>query len=119
MKKVSALHFILALSFVLFAVGIWLAFAQATPERRFFSEFNKPGGKYQLVLRYKTELPWLAIKYRNVWTNIDAVNPEIQIHKSKDEPSARHSPLSYYPRTSAAELDPRVKPGAPTAVESP
>jgi hypothetical protein len=81
--------------FVIFATAYSLASAEGTPEGQFFSEFDKPGGKYQLVLRYKTELPWLAIKYRNVGTNIDAVNPEIQIHKSKDEPSARHSPVAY------------------------
>jgi hypothetical protein len=110
-KKISALHLILALSFVLFAVGIWLAFAEGTPERRFFSEFNKSGGKYQLVLRHKTELPWLAIKYRNVGTNIDAVNPEIQIHKSKDEPSARHSPVAYIDGRVRRKWTPGQNPG--------
>jgi hypothetical protein len=78
--------------FVIFATAYSLAFAEGTPESQFFSEFNKPGGKYKLVLRYKTELPWLAIKYRNKATNIDAVNPEIQIHKyigpGKDPPPA-------------------------------
>jgi len=67
--------------FVIFATAYSLAFAEGTPESRFFSEFNKPGSKYELVLRYKTELPWLVIKYRNEATNMDAVNPEIQIHK--------------------------------------
>jgi hypothetical protein len=66
--------------FVIFASEYGRSFPKDSPENQFFSKFSTAGEKYELVLRYKTELPWLVIKYSNFLTNMDDVNPEIQIH---------------------------------------
>jgi hypothetical protein len=39
------------------------------------------------------------------------------MERAKGEPKARHSPVVFKPRASAAESDPRAKPGAPAAEE--
>lgn len=57
------------------------AFAKGSPEYRFFSRFADGIPKYKLVLRHRAALRWLVIKYKNFFTNIDAINPEIQIYK--------------------------------------
>jgi len=56
-------------------------FAKGSPEYQFYTNFPRAGETYELVLRYQTSLPWLVIRYRNAWTNIDAVNPEILIYE--------------------------------------
>ncbi|MGA2587006.1 MAG: glycosyltransferase family 39 protein [Candidatus Aminicenantales bacterium] len=67
--------------FVIFPTAYGQSFAKNSPENLFFSRFSTAGEKYELVIRYKTELPWLVIKYSNIGTNMDAVNPEIQIYR--------------------------------------
>jgi hypothetical protein len=47
------------------------------------------GEGYELVLRCQSALPWLVIRYRNAWTNIDAVNPEIVIYRRAGLPKNR------------------------------
>jgi 4-amino-4-deoxy-L-arabinose transferase-like glycosyltransferase len=67
--------------YIVFASTYSRAFPDGSPEQRFFSGFATAGEKYDLVLRSKTDLPWLPVRYRNVGTNFDAINIEIQIYR--------------------------------------
>jgi hypothetical protein len=67
--------------YVVFATAYSEAFPEGTPERAFFAGFASGGDRFKLVLRSKTALPWLFVRYRNTGTNVDAINPEIQVYK--------------------------------------
>ena len=67
--------------YIIFASAYSQAFAVGTPERQFFSGFAAAGDKYELVLRSTTDLPWLLVRYRNAGTNVDTINPEIQVYR--------------------------------------
>jgi hypothetical protein len=56
-------------------------FVKGTPEFEFYNNFPRAGETYELALRYQTSLAWLVIRYRNAWTNIDAINPEIELYE--------------------------------------
>jgi len=77
--------------YIVFASAYGQGFAEGTPEREFFSRFAAAGDKYKLVLRSRTDLPWLVVRYRNVGTNVDAINPEIQVYK-RSSPARERRP---------------------------
>ena len=74
---------------VIFPTAYRGAFLPGSPEDRFFANFPMTGEGYELVLRCQSALPWLVIRYRNAWTNIDAVNPEIVIYRRAGLPKNR------------------------------
>jgi 4-amino-4-deoxy-L-arabinose transferase-like glycosyltransferase len=67
--------------FIVFATAYSRSSPPDSPQREFFSRFAAAGPRYELAYRSDTALPWLLIRYRNVGTNIDAVNIEIQIFR--------------------------------------
>jgi 4-amino-4-deoxy-L-arabinose transferase-like glycosyltransferase len=67
--------------YIIFNTNFSRAFEKGSPEYRFFSRFADGNPKYKLVLRHRTALRWLVIRYKNFFTNIDAINPEIQIYR--------------------------------------
>lgn len=66
---------------VVFPSAYSRSFPIDSPEFQFYAKFPKAGEPYALVLRHQTSLPWLVIRYRSAWTNIDAINPEILIYE--------------------------------------
>jgi 4-amino-4-deoxy-L-arabinose transferase-like glycosyltransferase len=61
-------------------------FKRGTRQHRFFSNFDDRGGRYVPVSVFKTRLPWLLLKSQFIMTQINLINPEIQIYKRTDEP---------------------------------
>ena len=66
---------------VIFPAAYSRGFARGTPEHEFFANFSSAGDTYRQVLRYKTPLPWVVIRYRNPGSNIVTINPEIVIYE--------------------------------------
>jgi hypothetical protein len=61
-------------------------FKKGTEPFLFFSGFNRQKERYQLIFDYKTPLPWLLLDDHFIMTQINVINPEIQIYKKvKDE----------------------------------
>jgi hypothetical protein len=78
--------------FVVLAPAYIRDFPSGSPEREFFSGFATDGGRYDLVFRSRTARPWLLVRYRNVGTNIDAINIETQIYRRRAGGLDKRSP---------------------------
>ena len=52
-----------------------------SPEGRFYSRFMTVPPGYRLVFKHKTRFRWLPIDVDSIPTNLDKINPEIQIYK--------------------------------------
>jgi hypothetical protein len=65
--------------YLLFNVDYSRSFAEKTPGHLFFLQFYRHNPDYQLAFEYKTPLPWLLLKSRDIMTNINTINPEIRI----------------------------------------
>lgn len=60
-------------------------FKNGTEPFLFFSGFDRQGERYQLVFDYKTPLPWLLLNDHFIMSQINVINPEIQIYKKVKE----------------------------------
>jgi len=56
-------------------------FKEGTKPFLFFSDFYRQKERYQLVFDYKTPLPWLLLNDHFIMTQINVINPEIQVYK--------------------------------------
>jgi 4-amino-4-deoxy-L-arabinose transferase-like glycosyltransferase len=66
---------------LLFNTEYSLRFDQNSAVHQFFSKQNEKNSGYRLEYQYKTPFKWIFLKYENVLTNIDKINPEIKIFK--------------------------------------
>ena len=78
--------------YVVLAPAYVHAFPAGSPEREFFSSLTTEAADYSLVFRSRTARPWLFIRYRNVGTNLDAINVETLVYRRRTDRSEIRSP---------------------------